>query len=247
MKTLPFLQFLATKTRTEDICAASGFDDGQPVHGGFVFDGGCYIEDNSSVDPAFAARGKFYLLIERSDWISDDLDWLAKILWAYHYVFETQDVVTLTGDDIRYFAEGYCAACRYDVEATRDFFVGFESVTPREAANTLDAACAPLKLAVGHPSLEKRQLLVLSTACISKATAEWLDSHDPRTEWPVCGGHYGPYGWTFYCSEDNEGEGDRHIPDDLFAVMQFARAQGCDNLLLDRDASTADALPTWEW
>ena len=40
-----------------------------------------YIEDNPD-DP----RGKYYLLIERSDWISNDLDELEAILWAMAYI-----------------------------------------------------------------------------------------------------------------------------------------------------------------
>lgn len=94
---------------------------------------------------------------------------------------------------------------------------------------------------------EIRKLMVLSTSHVTAATAARLGSTDPRTEWPFCGGHYGEYGFFGYCSESNIGEGDRHIPDELFAVMQFARAQGCDNVLFDRDADPVDALPTWEW
>lgn len=102
-------------------------------------------------------------------------------------------------------------------------------------------------LGIPNDRLEKRQLLVLSTAHISKATADWLDSRDPKTDWPFCGGHYGEYGWTFYCHESNVGDDDHHIPDDLFALMVFARGRGCDNLLLDRDGEEVEGLPTFDW
>ncbi len=153
MKTLPFQQFLASKVRTEDICAACGFDDGQPVHGGFIFDGGCYIEDNISVDPEFAARGRYYLLIERSDWVGDDLDYLAKILWAYHYVFETQDVVTLADSELDYFIQGFCAARGYTVDGDLFgvVFSGPGPFSPREAADMIDAAVALEKTSRATP------------------------------------------------------------------------------------------------
>lgn len=140
---LGFAQFVASKKRTEDVCAAVGFDDGTPPHGGFTYaDNAAYIEDNASVDPAFAARGKFYLLIERSDWISDDLTHLEKILWAYHYLLEGPDPFTLTGDDLDYFVQGYCAAigARVDGDVFGVVFSGAESFDPRDAAALIDVA-----------------------------------------------------------------------------------------------------------
>ncbi len=95
--------------------------------------------------------------------------------------------------------------------------------------------------------VETRKILVLSTAHLTLATNQWLDSHDPKTEWPACGGPYGPHGWFFYASEENLGLGRTHIPDDLFAVMTYARKLGCDNILFDQDADKIDALPSWEW
>lgn len=120
--------------------------------------------------------------------------------------------------------------------------------SPHEAAALIDKAVVAAPIPDAEPAqLEIRKLLVLSTSHVTKATADLLNSTDAATEWPGCGGPYGEYGWMFYCSEENNGEGDRHIPDELFAVMQFARANGCDNVLLDRDSDPVDGLPTWEW
>lgn len=103
-------------------------------------------------------------------------------------------------------------------------------------------------------ALEFRKALVLSTAHVSSATADLLDAAGV-SDWPGTGGHYGEYGWFFYCPRklDEIGENgkpvvadDESIPDDLKAVMQFALNHGCDNLLLDRDAETTDELPAFE-
>lgn len=91
-------------------------------------------------------------------------------------------------------------------------------------------------------TLEFRKVLVLSTAHATAETAKMLDS-TPVALWPVVGGPYGTYGWFMYVHEDNDGL----IPDDLFGVMQYARANGCDNILFDCDALEVDGLPTYEW
>lgn len=91
--------------------------------------------------------------------------------------------------------------------------------------------------------LEKRNLLILSTAHVTKKTAAELNS-TPCRDWPVMGGPYGDVGWFFYCHETNE---DGRIPAELFSVMQFARSQGCINILFDMDADRVDELPSWDW
>jgi hypothetical protein len=37
------------------------------------------------------------------------------------------------------------------------------------------------------------------------------------------------------------------VPNELWAAIEFARAQGCRWLLLDRDADCVDSLETFEW
>jgi hypothetical protein len=94
-------------------------------------------------------------------------------------------------------------------------------------------------------TLEFRKILVLSTAHVTAKTAAMLNS-TPQPKWPVCGGPYGPWGWFIYAHDENCGEGADAIPDDLFAVLTFARAQGCDNVLFDADADVIDDLPEYD-
>ncbi len=90
--------------------------------------------------------------------------------------------------------------------------------------------------------LESRKVLVLCTSHVTKATAELLDNSAAK-DWPVIGGPYADYGWFIYVHDENDGK----IPDDLWAVCQFANKNGFDNILFDCDASQVDGLPTWEW
>lgn len=90
--------------------------------------------------------------------------------------------------------------------------------------------------------LEKRTILVLSTGHVTKETARLLNS-TKLEDWPCCGGPYAGYGWFVYAHDENDGQ----IPADLFAVMEFARANGCTNVLFDCDAEQVEGLPAYEW
>lgn len=93
---------------------------------------------------------------------------------------------------------------------------------------------------------EVTKLLVLSTGHITKETNSLLTIID-MSEWPCSGGPYGDYGWFLYAHDENCDEGDQKIPDDLWAVMQFARKEGCNYILLDRDGDTTEELPIYDW
>ena len=93
--------------------------------------------------------------------------------------------------------------------------------------------------------MEKRTILVLSTGHLSAATANLLTTKDTK-DWPCCGGPYGPHGWFVYAHDEN-GEGKERIPDDLFAIMQFAKTQECHNILFDCDADLIEELPQFSW
>lgn len=132
---LNFEDFVATKTRSEAICAAIGFDDGQPERGGFIYDaGGAYIEDNTAGTPEFMAKGKYYLLIERQDWVTDDLARLELLLWSNHYVFCEQGV-QLAGADLDKFIQGICDAYGFKVDGDvfGVAFSGFDALSPTDA------------------------------------------------------------------------------------------------------------------
>lgn len=106
---MTFPEFQKSRREVADVSAIVGFDDGRGAVPGFLYaDDSCYIERLEG-DP----RGKFYLLVERSDWISDDLARLENILWAEHYLSEgTEGTAMLSSADgtLDDFVLGFCAA-----------------------------------------------------------------------------------------------------------------------------------------
>lgn len=91
-----------------------------------------------------------------------------------------------------------------------------------------------------------RRFIVLSTGHVTEKTAKLLDDV-PVDEWPCLGGRYGQYGWFLYAHDENCGTGKDAIPDDLFAVMTWARKQGFEYLLLDCDGDEVEGLPIHDW
>jgi hypothetical protein len=95
-------------------------------------------------------------------------------------------------------------------------------------------------------NLERLRVVTISTGHISASTATMLDAK-PCANWPCVGGPYADYGWFFYAHDENCGEGDQRIPEDLFAVMTWARKNGFSHILLDRDAEGVDGLAFHDW
>lgn len=81
------------------------------------------------------------------------------------------------------------------------------------------------------------RVLDISTAHISPGTMNMLDTL-PYEEWPVAGGAI-DCGYFFYAHDENDGS----IPEDLWAVIGYARRHGCSHVRLDRDADVAPDLP----
>lgn len=94
--------------------------------------------------------------------------------------------------------------------------------------------------------LETLTVVTISTGHVSAETAAMLDTKQ-SSNWPCAGGPYADYGWFLYAHEENGGEGDQHIPDDLFAVMTWARTKGFSYILLDCDACLVDDLAFYDW
>jgi hypothetical protein len=89
--------------------------------------------------------------------------------------------------------------------------------------------------------------LVISTSHILPATADLLDQWAPMIpESRPLGVAEAGYGW-FVLTDPLDGLEREMVPDELWAVIEFARAQGCRWLLLDRDADCVDGLETFEW
>lgn len=130
--------FRASKRRTETICADLLIDDGEAERGGFIYDAAkvqCYIEDSFAPD-----RGKYYLLIERSNWISDDLEKLERILWAMHYAYEAGANLNIGDGTLDDFVNGYCDARGYRVDGDvfAQVFSGADDYTPHDAADRIE-------------------------------------------------------------------------------------------------------------
>ena len=81
--------------------------------------------------------------------------------------------------------------------------------------------------------LEIRSFLTLSTAHITRETSDLL------TEKGYSYGEYGHFIWA--------GGPQANVSGDLLDVINYARANWCAYVLLDRDGDTIDELPTYEW
>lgn len=93
----------------------------------------------------------------------------------------------------------------------------------------------------GH-EVELPLMLVLSTAHITKATAGLFEMK--TDDIPI---HHdkGEYGWVIPLKT---GVPLPHtIPADLRGVLAYAESLGASWVMLDRDAETIDALPSWNW
>jgi hypothetical protein len=62
--------------------------------------------------------------------------------------------------------------------------------------------------------------------------------------------HQTVYGWLMFVP-NHPGQPAEHngeqIPDAVMTILRYARAAGCDYVLLEADADQIDALPTWDW
>lgn len=96
------------------------------------------------------------------------------------------------------------------------------------------------------PTLDVRTFVVIGTGHVTEKSAAFLDTV-PSEQWPCLGGRYGEYGWFLYAHEENCGTGKDRIPDDIFAVMTWARKRGFEYVLVDCDADTVDDLPVYDW
>lgn len=95
--------------------------------------------------------------------------------------------------------------------------------------------------------LRIRRHLVLSTSHIRPSTADLLDQWAPMLpEARPLGVAEAGYGW-FVLTDPLDGEALEMVPPELRAAIDFARAQGCRWLLLDRDADCVDELQTFGW
>ena len=89
--------------------------------------------------------------------------------------------------------------------------------------------------------LEISKVLAASTAHISKETAEKLE----HNAFQVVAYDKNGYGWFILCVGFDDWK--KYIPEDLFQLMKFAEANGCDWLNLDGVCPIIEGLKTYDW
>ncbi len=96
--------------------------------------------------------------------------------------------------------------------------------------------------------MEIQKILTISTCHIKESTAKALDSEDTLG---LCVYNKSNYGWfitgiqnidTSYPYLESE-----LLPNDLAAIINFAKDIGVDVLCLDRDGETLSYLPVYNW
>jgi hypothetical protein len=92
-------------------------------------------------------------------------------------------------------------------------------------------------------SLEINRMLALSTAHLSPHTCNALL---PKLEAEIPVWPKGEYGWFIYASLEI-GALTEPLPADLQETILYAKAQGCDYLMFDRDWPETDQLRTYDW
>jgi hypothetical protein len=97
---------------------------------------------------------------------------------------------------------------------------------------------------------EIRKFLDLSTAHLTMASRDMLDELGRYSaEGSPSSYLVGSTGFGWFVSAnpaDNEREDEEDIPDDLWAAMKHAKANGCDHILFDADAPRDPDLPAFE-
>lgn len=89
--------------------------------------------------------------------------------------------------------------------------------------------------------IEHHAMAVLSTAHISKSTADWLEAGDtPMSVWS-CEYGFMMHVWT----KDTPSYAE--MPPDLQAVMSFVKGYNCSYVLLDRDGEKYEGLNLFDW
>lgn len=99
----------------------------------------------------------------------------------------------------------------------------------------------------------KKSILDISTGHVTLKSREWLDAQavistayrdEAKDEAPISTIAGFGYGW-FLTANPSESALER-MPEDVKAIVEYARSQRCDYVVLDRDADAVDDLPTYE-
>lgn len=125
----------------------------------------------------------------------------------------------------------------------KESLTGAESAVLDELANF----CQVCKNCFGTPTddLELYNIVHISTAHISKKTADMLEQEGVTNGLGISVYEKLGYGWFIYVPTGDITESS--LPEDLKACLLFAQNMGCAWLCLDRDAEMVDGLSIYEW
>jgi hypothetical protein len=87
-------------------------------------------------------------------------------------------------------------------------------------------------------------MICLSTAHLTEKSSQDFEGPHKIGTMPIFYEKKG-YGWFVYVT--GMVDGDKGYPDDLRAILAYARARGCTWIMLDQDGLVVDGLPTFEW
>lgn len=90
--------------------------------------------------------------------------------------------------------------------------------------------------------MEISKMLTISTAHITKETAEWLDEKDILIVYKKS-----DYGWFILVSDWDDVVETEEIPEDLRKILRFADDLDCRWLCLDCDGDILSYLDVYNW
>ena len=95
--------------------------------------------------------------------------------------------------------------------------------------------------------MEIERILVLSTAHISESTADEMNAATASTtRFPVNVYGKSDFGWFIFVPSSLEYP-DNRVPEDLQAVLRYARENDCEWIMFDRDADIDGNLQVFDW
>lgn len=94
-----------------------------------------------------------------------------------------------------------------------------------------------------------QKYLDLSTAHVSKETADWLDliGNKEGDSIPVIMYLKGSYGWIVYAAQEDFEFENKKVPADLLQVINYAKSLDCIWIMFDCDGEQVKELPVYEW
>lgn len=101
----------------------------------------------------------------------------------------------------------------------------------------------PVPMLPDNTPLPIRKFLDISTAHVSRATADKMDAGETVgvTYYKLS------YGWLVYVSDPEHEDPTDPIPEELARALTLARANNCDYIMFDADAERIHQLPEFEW